>query len=322
MKVKNISSAYTITVADHLSDIEVTGAVTITLSSPSDIAEFDCNIIALTGIITFAGYMGGTIAAGCSAKLIGNGATWKLTAMDEGTTSLPLSVAKGGTGVATLALIKTLLGIDTPTAQNDFLLGNAAGTAFEKKNLVDTKTILGLFPNILPQATPVNAVAARATLTVTAGGSIIQDGFTVLIDTKTYTFKTNVGTTEGNVLIGATDTTALANLLAAINHTGTPNTDYYCAAVHPTASGISSNALTLIASIKIKGVAGNSVASVATGTGLSFNAATFGTTVVGVNGTVGTACSVYADTSYLYYAIAANTIDDTNWRRVTLGSAY
>lgn len=42
----------------------------------------------------------------------------------------------------------------------------------------------------------------------------------------------------------------------------------------------------------------------------------------GVDGTVGAKGDVKEDTSYLYVAIAANTIADANWRRIALGSAY
>lgn len=42
----------------------------------------------------------------------------------------------------------------------------------------------------------------------------------------------------------------------------------------------------------------------------------------GVNGTVGGAKKVLADSTYLYIAIAANTIADANWRRIAVGSAY
>lgn len=44
----------------------------------------------------------------------------------------------------------------------------------------------------------------------------------------------------------------------------------------------------------------------------------------GVDGTVGTVVGqiLHYDASYLYYIVAANTISNANWRRVTLGSAY
>lgn len=43
----------------------------------------------------------------------------------------------------------------------------------------------------------------------------------------------------------------------------------------------------------------------------------------GVNGTLAPKKGIYfMDSSYLYVAVAANTVSGTNWRRVSLGSAY
>jgi len=47
------------------------------------------------------------------------------------------------------------------------------------------------------------------------------DGDTVVINGVTFTFKTTLGSTAGNVLIGATNDTALTNLAALINTPGT-----------------------------------------------------------------------------------------------------
>jgi len=53
------------------------------------------------------------------------------------------------------------------------------------------------------------------------------DGDTVIISGVTFTFKTTLGTTAGQVLIGATAATARANLKSAIEGGGTVGTDYY-----------------------------------------------------------------------------------------------
>jgi hypothetical protein len=110
-------------------------------------------------------------------------------------------------------------------------------------------------------------------------------------------------------------------LIHAINHTGTPGTSYYCAAVHPTVAGTSSNATTAVVTAKISGVAGNAIATTDTEAGviMAWGAATL---AGGINGTVGEANETCADASYLYHCIATNTIADANWRRVTLGSVY
>lgn len=47
-----------------------------------------------------------------------------------------------------------------------------------------------------------------------------------------------------------------------------------------------------------------------------------GVTAGGVDGTVGAIWASFIDTAYIYYAIAANTIADANWRRVSLGAVY
>ena len=137
------------------------------------------------------------------------------------------------------------------------------------------------------------ATASKGTLTVTAGTHQIADGYIVTIDTKIYTFKTALTPTEGQVLIGATDTAALLNLKNAMNHTGTPGTDYSCAAAHPTVLGFSSGALTLVAQARTPGVAGNSIVSTKTGAQISWDGAgTLGTTTAGVDCTAANADGV------------------------------
>jgi len=68
--------------------------------------------------------------------------------------------------------------------------------------------------------------------TLTSDNTTPSDGDTVVIGTKTYTFKTALTPTEGEVLINSSADAALLNLIRAINHTGTANTDYKCAAVN------------------------------------------------------------------------------------------
>lgn len=162
---------------------------------------------------------------------------------------------------------------------------------------------------------PVNAVAAQGTLTLTAGtGSTILTTKKVTVGGKVYTFKTALTPTEGEVLIGANDTAALLNLLRAINHTGTPNTDYKCAAVNPLVTGISSDATTLIVGNKVKGSIGN-LSAVATTIAGAWDATKLGTTVLGVDGTIGDINTFYQDATNLYLTIG-NTIADANWKKV------
>ncbi len=78
-----------------------------------------------------------------------------------------------------------------------------------------------------------------ATLTTTFLANV-TDGKTVTIGNKVYTFKSALTPTEGQVLIGADADASLLNLIRAINHTGTPDTDYKCAAAHTQVTAASS----------------------------------------------------------------------------------
>lgn len=111
--------------------------------------------------------------------------------------------------------------------------------------------------------------------TLTSDNTNVADGATVTIDTKVYTFRTALTPTEGEVLIGGSADASLLNLIRAINHTGTPNTDYKCAAAHPTvsaAASVTSHAFAITA--LTAGVGGNSIATTETSAHLSFGSAT------------------------------------------------
>lgn len=125
-------------------------------------------------------------------------------------------------------------------------------------------------------------VAAYGSLIGTATNVSPND--TVTIDGKTYTFKAALSATftEGEVLIGAGTDATLANLIGAINHTGTPNTGtssvvpanatYSCAAVHPTVSaGTSITSHTVVMTAKTVGTGGNSIGTTEVSTELSWS---------------------------------------------------
>ena len=194
----------------------------------------------------------------------------------------------------------------------DLYIGGSIKTVKDIEADKSTPTLL-----ILPEKTPVNVVGATGTLTVAGGASQIEGDYTVTIDTKVYTFKAALSPAEGEVLIGVSDTAALLNLLNAIKHTGTPDTDYTCAAVHPTVTGTSSDATTVIVTAKTKGV--STIATTKTGAEVSWAHATL---YGGVDGTVGVANETCADGTYMYHCPAANAISGTGWRRMTLGSTY
>jgi hypothetical protein len=116
------------------------------------------------------------------------------------------------------------------------------------------------------------AVAATGTLTLTANAGNTE---TVTIGTKTYTFQTVLTNVDGNVLIGATASDSLDNLIAAIN-LGAGSGTLYAAAT--TANGFVSAAAgvgdTMVVTAIKSGSFGNTIASTETLANGSWGAAT------------------------------------------------
>jgi len=139
--------------------------------------------------------------------------------------------------------------------------------------------------------TPVGAV--KATVTLTNDTTNVSNNDEVVLGDKTYTFKTTLTPSEGEVLIGGDADASLLNLIRAINHTGTPDTHYKCAAAHTQVSAAASvTAHSVLITSLLGGTDANDYETTtsSTGTVLEFSAATMtggvnGDTVV-VNGTV------------------------------------
>jgi hypothetical protein len=161
----------------------------------------------------------------------------------------------------------------------------------------------------LQTKTPVNAVAASGILTLTGA---VSDGETVTIGDDVYEFDTNASVTAGNILVdvsaGATAPDAITALVSAITASGTEPI---------TATDGAGDTVDIVADVK--GTLANSIGTVTDCANGSFGAANL---EGGVDGTIALANEIAIDSSYLYYAIAANTVSGTNWRRISLGTAY
>jgi hypothetical protein len=99
--------------------------------------------------------------------------------------------------------------------------------------------------------------AVKAHGTITSSEVQVTDGKIITIDAKTYTFKTTLTPTEGQVLIGTDYSDTLVHLKAAINHTGTPDVEYKCAIAHPTVEATTLTSAALTVEARTAGVAGN-----------------------------------------------------------------
>lgn len=102
---------------------------------------------------------------------------------------------------------------------------------------------------------------AKATGTYTNASTAVA-GTTVTIDGITYTYFDAISSTVENpygVLVGANATASLANLIKAIDDSGTEGTHYGVGTnAHPRVSGVSSDATTAVVTYDVVGVRGNS----------------------------------------------------------------
>lgn len=114
------------------------------------------------------------------------------------------------------------------------------------------------------------AVAATKVLTIAAGNASVDD--TVTIDGVVYRFKSTM-LAAYDVKISAVDNDAtVANLVAAINASGTPGVEYFAGTlIHPTvAAGAETGDGTTAITAKVKGLRGNAIAVSESGANISW----------------------------------------------------
>lgn len=128
---------------------------------------------------------------------------------------------------------------------------------------------------------PAWVVEAQGTLTLAVNP---QDGDTMTIGSRTYTFQDTLTNTDGNIQIGDRVEATRANIVAAINRTGDAGTQYAESTVeHPDVSAARSFVGSrLVLTARAGGPAGNSIATTSAFTGdgglNGFDAGSLGTT--------------------------------------------
>ena len=125
-------------------------------------------------------------------------------------------------------------------------------------------------------------VAAQGTLTI---AEPVTDADTFTIDTTVYQLL-DTPLAAYDVAIGADEAATKVNIVAAINASGTPGTEYFAGTlIHPTVSAIAFATDDCVLTAKTNGTAGNSIATTETFDHISnvFDAATLGTTTAGVD---------------------------------------
>jgi hypothetical protein len=113
-----------------------------------------------------------------------------------------------------------------------------------------------------------------ATATLTAAANVANND-TVTIGTVVYTFQTVLIDAPNNVLIGATASDSLDNLIAAINAAAGAGTLYGTGTVaNPFVSAVAGAGDTMVVTADVAGVAGNSIVVTETSANLSWNTPT------------------------------------------------
>jgi hypothetical protein len=179
--------------------------------------------------------------------------------------------------------------------------GNVLLTTLPARSVVMTTTV--------KPSTAIVGGAAKGTLT--SDNTAPSDGDTVTIGTKVYTFKTALTPTEGEVLINSTADAALLNLIRAINHSGTPNTDYKVAVADTqvtAATSVTAHAFVVTAITP----GASTVATTETSSHLSWGAATLAggnTLITAATARVITANNNYGTAFDVFQAVGNTVLD-------------
>ena len=167
------------------------------------------------------------------------------------------------TGTALVQDVGVLNALETDlVASTNLLTGTTigrAGGAARAAAMPDALIAPNTADRVIAVKTTTGGIAGVwATGTVTSTGVNVTADDTVTINGKAYKFVA-APAAEGDVDIGADAATTLQNLLNAINHAGTPDTDYVCAAMHPTVMGKTVTATVLTLEALTVGAGGNAL---------------------------------------------------------------
>lgn len=300
-------------VLDASKQIDVLDIITHTIPNATPV-----NAAAASGTLTLSGVVidSETVTIGADTYEIAADAAQSVT---EGNIAVDItSYADAAQGTLT---------VDTqPTSGEVFVLGDKTytfvpdGTATADGEVSIGTELASAQVNIVAAINGTDGVNTASTVATAAD-----------FETNTSVVTALIGGTAGNDIATTTTMAGGSNAWDAVKlGTTTAGTD--CSAtnavtaiVAASASGTEAVTLadgagdTVTVTADTAGVAGNAIATTEDMANGEFGAAVLEN---GVDGTVGTQWEAKVDADYLYVAVDDNTIVDTNWRRVSLGTAY
>jgi hypothetical protein len=156
---------------------------------------------------------------------------------------------------------------------------------------------------------------------VTTAGALLTIG------SRVYTVVTELSETEADaivdqILYGGDEATMIANFKVALNAGADAGTNYSTGTVvNALVVGGANDATTIVITAKIKGVAGNDIATLESLANTIFDDVDLGTEVLGVDGTPGRKGQFAYDADNIYVCKAESTITDSgNWEKAALSA--
>lgn len=142
-----------------------------------------------------------------------------------------------------------------------------AANSLETLTATVPNTLVGSAAIVVPPAVlNIAAVASQGTLTI---AEPVSDGDEFTIDTTVYTLKTTPAAAY-DIAIGADEPATKVNIVAAINASGTPGTEYFAGTlIHPTVSAAAFVGDDCVLTAKVAGEAGDLIVLAESGQGFT-----------------------------------------------------
>jgi hypothetical protein len=264
------------------------------------------NAVAASGVVTFSGQ---PLAHVANVQSTGTVTFTGTPEADQhlviGTQTFHFKASRAGAGEITINADNTQQAVNVVAAVTADIAAQATAV-----NLAGVVTLTAVAAGVAGDITLTTNATGTAVSGATLAGGTDHVHETLTIGTQEFIFVTLRGAVGSfEITSSANTTTQAGNAKAAINadiaNATADNTD-----------------AVLTVTAAVKGVVGNLIALSENATGTAVSSVTEGKIDGGIDGTVGVANETCVDATYINHCIAANTIADANWRRVSLGTAY